>query len=137
MCFLIGDFADDLIMYELPCVPFSNVRMVNYTCTVATFQCFLFLSLQIVTYFLLQSLLFVSLLCVGHSSGRSLELDAAGGYFTWSCTCNVSIWHAHGMFFFKVLSLPLCTHVECLTALTALAISVSTHSDPVMIWCIL
>ena len=117
LLFSLAIFAYNLIMYKLPCVPFSNVRMVNYTCTVATFQCFLFLSLQIVTYFFLQSLLFVSLLCVGHSSGRSLELDAAGisscTYFTQSCTCSVSIWHAHArnvlILFFKVLSLSLST----------------------------
>ena len=42
------------------------------------FGCLLFSYIQTVTFFFIKLLEFVSLLCVGRSSGRSLELDAAG-----------------------------------------------------------
>lgn len=76
------------------------------------------LCVQTVTFFFQQSLLFVSLLCVGHISKGSLELDSAGMYAflyalvitDWLCTFSLFL------------------HACMFPTLSALAISVSLHS---------
>ena len=91
-----------------------------------SFQVHHSLCVQTVTFFFQQSLLFVSLLCVGHISKGSLELDSAGIY-AFLCALFIADCYAP--------SPPFCMYVPHIISTCNIGKSSLNHSGAVHLCC--